>query len=125
METSMNDISATGATSLAHAAGTTSSADAAKHSLTTLETQTAAAEDKNSRQVDMETLKAATGKAQALLAESGVSLKFTIIEETGQIQVQMLGGENNKVILTIPSDELVKMSASVNKKSGNFLNSAV
>lgn len=46
------------------------------------------------------------------------TLRFRINEDSGDIQVQIIDSERDKVIRSIPSDEMIKLSARMREFSG-------
>ena len=58
---------------------------------------------------------------QKQLADNGVELKFKLREESGDIQVEVLDPESDKVLRKLPPDELIKLSASLEAQAGGFL----
>lgn len=58
---------------------------------------------------------------QEQYADKGVSLKYRVLEDSGQIQVEMLDTKNDKVVRKIPQDDLLKLSASLKEQSGTLL----
>lgn len=52
----------------------------------------------------------------------GITLKFNLIDNSSDIQVEVMDSEKNKVIRKIPADELVKLSASIKNLAGVFVN---
>jgi flagellar protein FlaG len=85
----------------------------------------AVSDRENAVAVDRGTLEAAAEKVQSQLENEGISLTFKITEESGDLQVEMINTESKKVIRKMPSDELLKLSTSMKKLAGGFLNRAV
>lgn len=75
--------------------------------------------------LDRETLEAKLGDLEERLAGNGVELKFRLREESGDLQVEVLDPESDKVVRKIPPDELIKLSASLEEQAGGFLNKAL
>ncbi len=64
-------------------------------------------------------------KLDTQLKSHDVALKFRIHEDTGQVQVEVLNAENDKVVRKIPADELLKLSASLDELAGKLFNKAL
>lgn len=52
------------------------------------------------------------------LARDSRSLRFRVYERTGELQVQVLDGSREKVIRSIPTDEMLKLSERMRELSG-------
>lgn len=83
------------------------------------------AEKKPETAADREALEHYLGDVKDRLAKNNVELKFTFHDETGDLQVELVSGENEKVVRKIPPDELLKLSASLKEMAGAFLNRSV
>ncbi len=55
------------------------------------------------------------------LQAKGVALKFLVREETGSVQIEVRETSSDKVIRKIPSDDLLKLSASLKALAGAFV----
>ncbi len=78
-----------------------------------------------SHPVDREKVDAAFKEAQQRLSNQDLELKYTISEESGDIQVELINTENDKVVRKIPPDELIKLHSSLKEMAGAFLNRSV
>ncbi len=72
-----------------------------------------------------ENVKEVLANLQQHLEKQGLELKFTLREESGQIQVEMIDAQSDKVIRKVPSDELLKLSTSLKDFARGFLDRAV
>lgn len=57
-------------------------------------------------------------QANEELASQGVALKFSISEESEELQVEVRDATSDKVIRKIPSDEVVRLSRSIKDMAG-------
>lgn len=73
---------------------------------------------------DKEALETYLGDAKKHLAKSGVELKFKF-HESGDLQVELVNADNDKVVRKIPPDELLELSASLREMAGTFLNRSI
>lgn len=55
----------------------------------------------------------------------GVEIKFHLHEETGEMQAEVMDPAGEKVIRKIPSDEILRLAASIKEMSDHFLNKAL
>lgn len=78
-----------------------------------------------SHPVDIEAVEAAFKGAQQRLGNQDLELKYTINEDSGDIQVELINSENDKVVRKIPADELIKLHSSLKEMAGAFLNRSV
>ncbi len=70
-------------------------------------------QQKNALPHSEETVQKAAEQAEALLAQRGVSLKFKLRDDSGDLQVEVMDAAKEKVIRKIPPDELVKLAESL------------
>ncbi|PKN09273.1 MAG: hypothetical protein CVU73_05070 [Deltaproteobacteria bacterium HGW-Deltaproteobacteria-8] len=62
-------------------------------------------------------------KISQQLADSHTSLKIKLLDNTQDgVQVEIIDKTSQKVLRKIPQDELIKLSASIKKMTGVFLN---
>lgn len=78
-----------------------------------------------SHPVDIEVVEAAFKEAQLRFGKQDLELKYTISEDSGDIQVELINSENDKVVRKIPPDELIKLHSSLKEMAGAFLNRSV
>ncbi len=64
-------------------------------------------------------------KAQEYFKQQGVDLHFKVLDDSGQVQVEMVTEDNRKVIRKIPGDELVKLSDNLKRMAKGVLDVAV
>jgi flagellar protein FlaG len=69
-----------------------------------------------------EAVQQALNEAQQQLSTRGVTLKFNLIDNSKDVQVEVVDSANQKVIRKIPADEAVKLSASIRNMAGVFMN---
>lgn len=55
----------------------------------------------------------------------GVEIKFHVHEETGEMQAEVMDPGGEKVLRKIPSDEILRLAASIKEMSEHFLNKAL
>lgn len=80
-----------------------------------LQAATAAAD----RTVALET----AGKISKRLEDSNTTLKIRLLDDSqAGVQVEIIDKASDKVLRKIPQDELIKLSASIKKMTGVFLN---
>lgn len=87
--------------------------------------QQLAEEHSQQPEADREALSQYLGEAHERLARAGMQLKFTFHEDTGDLQVELINSEDDKVVRKIPPDELLELSASLKEMAGAFLNRSV
>ncbi|MBU1003570.1 MAG: flagellar protein FlaG [Proteobacteria bacterium] len=75
------------------------------------EPRTAEAQSAAARPVD--TLLKMTAPVERFMQSVGVTIKFHINEETEQIQAEVKSADGEKTIRKIPSDEIMKLAASI------------
>ncbi len=78
-----------------------------------------------SHPMDRAAVEAAFKEAQQRLGNQDLELKYTISEDSGDIQVELINSENDKVVRKIPPDELIKLHSSLKEMAGAFLNRSV
>lgn len=62
-------------------------------------------------------------KISKQLEESNTTLKIRLLDNTKDgVQVEIIDQKSDKVLRKIPQDELIKLSASIKKMTGLFLN---
>lgn len=67
----------------------------------------------------------AAAKLSKHLEANNTSLKIRLLDDSQSgVQVEIVDKENNKVLRKIPQDELIKLSASIKKMTGVFVNQA-
>ena len=64
-------------------------------------------------------------RVQQRLSDKGVDLKFRLREETGDLQVEILEKDSEKVVRKIPSDELIHLAESIDEMAGGLLDKAL
>lgn len=67
------------------------------------------------REPDLEQV---VSEANTRLESSSRSMRFRISEETGDLQIQIVDKERDKVIRSIPSDEMLRLSSRMRELSG-------
>ncbi len=75
--------------------------------------------------LDRDKLERVIAETQERLNQESLDLKYTVNEDSGDIQVELVDSENEKVVRKIPSDELLKLHASLKELAGAFLNRSV
>jgi len=65
------------------------------------------------------------GDVKDRLVKNNVELKFTFHDDTGDLQVELINADNEKVVRKIPPDELIKLSSSLKEMAGAFLDRSV
>ncbi len=71
---------------------------------------------------DLETL---VSEAQEKYEAKGIKLNFSVHEETGQIQVEVVNSADDKVIRKIPRDEMLKLAAQMKEMAGTLLDRSI
>lgn len=71
--------------------------------------------------LDRKSIEKVLAEAEQSLAEKGVALKFSISEDSDDLQVEVRDAGSNKVIRKIPTDEVVRLSQSIKDMSGVFM----
>ncbi len=71
---------------------------------------------------EMETL---FSEVQEKYQQKGMELHFSVHEETGQIQVEVVNSADDKVIRKIPRDEMLKLSAQIKEMAGTLLDRSI
>lgn len=64
-------------------------------------------------------------KAQDYFKDKGVSLHFKVLDESDELQVEVVDADSNKVIRKFPQDELVKLSDNLKRMSKGLMDKAV
>lgn len=82
-------------------------------------------DEQSAASVDRETVQKVLEDTQQHLHERGVDLKFRIDQDSGDIQVELVNKENEKIVRKIPADEVLKLSNSLKEMAGAFLNRSV
>ncbi len=75
--------------------------------------------------LDRQALEKYLGEVKNRLASNGVELKFKFHEDSGDLQVELVNADNDKVVRKIPPDELLKLSSSLREMAGTFLDRSV
>ena len=65
------------------------------------------------------------GEAQDELSKRGVSLKFKLMEDANQYQVEVRDKDSNKIIRKLPPDEVVNLSRSIKDMVGALLDKGI
>jgi uncharacterized FlaG/YvyC family protein len=78
-----------------------------------------------SHPMDRTAVETAFKEAQQRLGNLDLELKYTISEDSGDIQVELINSENDKVVRKIPADELIKLHSSLKEMAGAFLNRSI
>jgi flagellar protein FlaG len=89
---------------------------------------TTAATDKNSaaqKQTEAQSPEKVVAQAQSYFNDKGVSLRFKVLDDTNDIQVEVVNDNNSKVIRKIPQDEIVKLSENLRKQAKGVLDKSV
>lgn len=75
--------------------------------------------------VEREALEKYLGDVKSRLGSKGVELKYTYHEESGDLQVELINTENEKIMRKIPPDELLKLASSLKEMAGKLVNRSV
>ena len=74
---------------------------------------------------DKKTALEAADKISKHFDENNTSLKIKVLEDAqAGVQVEIIDNTSDKVLRKIPQDELIKLSASIKKMTGLFVNQA-
>lgn len=65
------------------------------------------------------------GDAQDELSKRGVALKFKLVGDANQYQVEVRDKNSDKIIHKLPPDEVVNLSKSLKDMAGAFLNKGI
>ena len=110
------------------AASTTSSAPVAAKAPdrdATLSVQPDAKSQAAAAAADKQTALAAADKISRHLDENHTSLKIKVLEDVqAGVQVEIIDKSSDRVLRKIPQDDLIKLSASMKKMTGLFVNQA-
>ena len=74
---------------------------------------------------DKQTVEKLIKSAQDYFQNKGVSLHFKVLEDTHQVQVEMVDEQSKKVIRKMPQDELVKLADNMKRLAKGVLDRAV
>ncbi len=92
---------------------------------TTLSVQADAKSQAAASAADKKTALEAADKISQHLDENHTSLKIKVLEDAqAGVQVEIIDNTSDKVLRKIPQDELIKLSASIKKMTGLFVNQA-
>lgn len=64
-------------------------------------------------------------KAQDYFKDKGVTLHFKMLNDSDELQVEVVDADSNKVIRKFPQDELLKLSDNLKRMGKGFLDKAV
>ena len=64
-------------------------------------------------------------QAQQYFKEQGVNLRFRLLEESKEVQVEMVDADSHKVIRKIPQDEVVKLSDNLKRLAKGVMDKSV
>ncbi len=64
-------------------------------------------------------------EVQEKYQEKGIELHFSVHDETGQIQVEVVNSADDKVIRKIPRDDMLKLTAQIKKMAGTLLDRSI
>lgn len=64
-------------------------------------------------------------KAQDYFKDKGVNLHFKVLDDSDELQVEVVDADSNKVIRKFPQDELVKLSDNLKRMSKGLMDKAV
>lgn len=64
-------------------------------------------------------------KAQEYFKDKGVNLRFKMLDGSGELQVEVVDADSNKVIRKFPQDELLKLSDNLKRMSKGLMDKAV
>ncbi|WP_243312714.1 flagellar protein FlaG [Fundidesulfovibrio agrisoli] len=64
-------------------------------------------------------------QAQSYFKDKGVDLHFKLLEDSKDVQVEVMDKDERKVIMKIPRDEIVKLSEGLRKMAKGVLDKAV
>ncbi|MBN2140974.1 MAG: flagellar protein FlaG [Desulfovibrionaceae bacterium] len=84
-------------------------------------TQTSGNKQSEHKELSKESAQNQARDIEEHLNANGVKLKFNVIEESGDIQVEVRDSEQNKVIRKIPPDDLLKLAATMRAMAGGFV----
>ncbi len=62
---------------------------------------------------------------ERFMGRIGVEIKFHVHEETGEMQAEVMDPSGEKVLRKIPSDEILRLAASIKEMSDHYLNKAL
>lgn len=74
---------------------------------------------------DRKTLEKLAQNAQQYFKDKGVSLHFKVLENSNQVQVEMVDENTNKVIRKMPGDDLVKLEDNLKREAKGVMDRAV
>lgn len=64
-------------------------------------------------------------KTQDYFKDKGVNLHFKVLDNSDELQVEVVDADSNKVIRKFPQDELVKLSDNLKRMSKGLMDKAV
>jgi len=64
-------------------------------------------------------------KAQDYFKDKGVNLHFKVLDDSDELQVEVVDADSNKVIRKFPQDELLKLSDNLKRMSKGLMDKAV
>lgn len=72
-----------------------------------------------------EELEELMSEAKEKYQSKGITLHFSVHEETGQVQVEVVNSADDTVIRKIPRDEMLKLSAQIKEMAGTLLDRSI
>ena len=73
------------------------------------------------KKMDKGTVSKLVEEIQEQAAKAGVQLKFKLREDSGDLQVEIVEAESQKVVRKIPPDDLIKLSESMEELAGGLV----
>lgn len=82
-------------------------------------------DEDDTKNLSREDVKKLADKAQDYFKDKGVNLHFKVLDESDQLQVEVVDADSNKVIRKFPQDELVKLSDNLKRMGKGIMDKAV
>jgi len=82
-------------------------------------------QEDESKPLSRDEVKKLVTKAQDYFKDKGVNLHFKVLDDSDELQVEVVDADSNKVIRKFPQDELLKLSDNLKRMSKGLMDKAV
>lgn len=82
-------------------------------------------QEDESKPLSRDEVKKLVDKAQDYFKDKGVNLHFKVLDDSDELQVEVVDADSNKVIRKFPQDELLKLSDNLKRMSKGLMDKAV
>lgn len=82
-------------------------------------------QEEEAKTLSRDEVKKLVDKAQDYFKDKGVNLHFKVLDDSDELQVEVVDADSNKVIRKFPQDELLKLSDNLKRMSKGLMDKAV